>query len=117
MLAPDVQVTLIESNQKKATFLKELVLFLGLTNAKVFSDRAESYTRSAELVTLRAVERFEKALPLALRLAQQGGQIALMIGSSQVETAKSVATQTEWSELVAVPGSHSRVLLIGTKSV
>jgi hypothetical protein len=34
-----------------------------------------------------------------------------------VETAKGVATETEWSEPVAVPGSHSRVLLIGTKSV
>ena len=117
LLAPDVQVTLIESNQKKATFLKELVLFLGLKNATVFSDRAESYPQSAELVTLRAVERFDKALPLALRLAQPGGQIALMIGGSQVETAKSLATQTEWSEVVAIPGSHSRILLLGTKTV
>jgi 16S rRNA (guanine527-N7)-methyltransferase len=117
MLSPDLQVTLIESNQKKATFLKELVLALGLTNAKVFSGRAESYVQSAELVTMRAVEKFDKALLLAQTLAQSGGQIVLMISSSQVETAKGVATETEWSEPVAVPGSHSRVLLIGTKSV
>jgi 16S rRNA (guanine527-N7)-methyltransferase len=117
MLAPDVQVTLIESNQKKATFLKELILALGLKNARVFSERAENYAQSAAVVIMRAVERFDKALPLALRLAQPGGQIALMIGSSQVETAKSVATQTEWSDAVAIPGSHSRILLLGTKSV
>ena len=117
MLSPDLQVTLIESNQKKATFLKELVLALGLTNAKVFSGRAESYVQSAERVTMRAVEKFDKVLLLAQTLAQSGGQIVLMISSSQVETAKGVATETEWSEPVAVPGSHSRVLLIGTKSV
>jgi 16S rRNA (guanine527-N7)-methyltransferase len=117
MVAPDVQVTLIESNQKKATFLKELVFALGLRNARVFSDRAESYAQLAELVIMRAVERFDKALPLALKLAQPGGQIALMIGTSQVETAKSVALQMEWDDAAVVPGSHSRVILLGTKSV
>lgn len=117
MLASEVQVTLIESNQKKATFLKELVFALGLKNVKVFNNRAESYGQLAELVTMRAVERFDKALPLALRLAQSGGQIALMIGSSQVETAKSVATHTKWEDAMPVPGSQSRIILMGTKSV
>ena len=62
MLAPEVQVTLIESQQKKATFLKELIHVLGLKNAKVFSDRAENFPGTADLVMLRAVERFEQAL-------------------------------------------------------
>ena len=44
MLAPEVQVTLIESNQKKATFLRELIFLLDLKNARVFSDRAEKCT-------------------------------------------------------------------------
>ena len=59
MVAPEAQVTLIESQQKKATFLKELIHVLGLKNAKVFSDRAENF-RTADLVMLRAVERFER---------------------------------------------------------
>jgi len=58
LLAPEVQVTLIESQQKKATFLKELVHALGLKNTRVFSDRAENYPGTADLVMLRAVERF-----------------------------------------------------------
>ena len=88
LLAPDVQVTLIESQQKKATFLKELVHALGLSNVKVFAGRAEGYSERADLVMLRAVEKFEQALPMAVRLTKEGGRIALMIGSGQVESAK-----------------------------
>src|SRR5438445_9172424 len=42
MLAPEVQVILIESQQKKVTFLKELIYVLGLNNVKAFGGRAES---------------------------------------------------------------------------
>ena len=72
LLAPDVRVTLIESQQKKATFLKELVHVLGLKNVKVFNDRAENYPETADLVMLRAVEKFEHALPMAVRLTKGG---------------------------------------------
>jgi 16S rRNA (guanine527-N7)-methyltransferase len=116
MLAPDVQVTLIESQQKKATFLKELIYRLGLRNLKVFSDRAESYPGTADLVMLRAVERFEQALQMAVRLTRAGGRIALMIGSGQVELARKVGIGVNWSDQVQMPCGHSRELLIGTKT-
>ena len=47
LLAPEVQVTLIESQQKKATFLKELIRVLELKNVRVFSDRAENYPENS----------------------------------------------------------------------
>ena len=114
MLAPDVGVTLIESQQKKATFLKELIHALGLKNVKVFSDRAENYPDTAGLVMLRAVEKFGQALRVAVRLAKPGGRVGLMIGSGQVESAKKLATDMSW-EAIRVPSSLSRELLIGTK--
>jgi 16S rRNA (guanine527-N7)-methyltransferase len=117
MLAPDVQVTLIESQQKKATFLKELIYALGLKNLKVFGDRAESYSGTADLVMLRAVERFEQALQMAIRLTRTGGRIALMIGSGQVELATKLGISVDWSDPVQIPGGHSRELLSGTKRV
>jgi 16S rRNA (guanine527-N7)-methyltransferase len=116
MLAPDVQVTLIESQQKKATFLKELIYALGLKNVKVFGDRAESYSGTADLVMLRAVERFEQALQMAVRLTRAGGRVALMIGSGQVELARGLGTNVNWSDPLQIPGGHSRELLFGTKS-
>jgi len=117
LLAPEVQVTLIESQQKKATFLKELIHTLGLKNAKVFSDRAEDYPGTADLVMLRAVEKFEQALQLAVRLTNERGRVALMIGSGQVELAKRLAAEMFWDEPVKVPCSLSRDLLVGIKSL
>jgi 16S rRNA (guanine527-N7)-methyltransferase len=117
LLAPEVQVTLIESQQKKATFLKELVRALGLSNVKVFGDRAEGYSGTADLVMLRAVEKFEQALRMAVRLTDEGGRIALMIGSGQVESAKKLTAEVIWDNRVQVPWSLSRELLVGIKSL
>jgi 16S rRNA (guanine527-N7)-methyltransferase len=115
LLAPDVQVTLIESQQKKATFLKELVRALGLTNVKVFAGRAEGYSGTADLVMLRAVEKFEQALRMAVRLTNEGGRVALMIGSGQVEAARKLAVEVIWNDAIEVPCSLSRELLVGIK--
>jgi 16S rRNA (guanine527-N7)-methyltransferase len=116
MLAPEVEVTLIESQQKKATFLKELIYALGLKNVKVFGHRAESYPGTADLVMLRAVEKFEQVLPTAARLTKPGGRIALMIGSDQVESAKKLETDVNWGETIPVPCSNSREVLLGIRS-
>jgi 16S rRNA (guanine527-N7)-methyltransferase len=117
LLAPAVEVTLIESNQKKSTFLKELVYLLGLQNVKVFSGRAESYSQTADLVMLRAVEKFGEAVSLALKLVSPGGRLALLIGTSQIDLAKSLLADVQWQVPLGIPSGHSRVLLIGTKIV
>lgn len=115
MLAPDVQVTLIESQQKKATFLKELVYTLGIKNVKIFCDRAESYPGTADLVMLRAVEKFEQILATAVQLTKASGRVALMIGSGQEEFARKLKPDIGWGHAVPIPCSNSRELLIGTK--
>jgi 16S rRNA (guanine527-N7)-methyltransferase len=117
MLAPDAEVTLIEANGKKAAFLNEVIHVLGLKNAKVFCRRAETYTTLADLVTMRAVEKFEKALPVAASLVAEGGRMALMIGGSQLQLAEAVAGNVKWQEPLPMPGGRSRVLLVGIKLV
>jgi 16S rRNA (guanine527-N7)-methyltransferase len=117
LLAPDVQVTLIESQQKKATYLKELVRALGLSNVKVFAGRAEGYSGTADLVMLRAVEKFEQALRMAVRLTNEGGRVALMIGSGQVAAARKLAVEVIWNDAIQVPCSLSRELLVGIKAI
>ena len=116
MFAPAVQVTLIESNAKKVAFLNEVIAALKLGNARVVRQRAEAYGGSADLVTMRAVEKFEAMAPIALQLVSPGGRLALMIGSSQVAAAKLVIGGLAWAPLREIPGSHSRVLMVGTKS-
>ena len=113
MLAPDVQVILIESQQKKATFLKELVRVLELKNVRVFGDRAENYRETAELVMLRAVEKFQEALNMAVSLTSTRGRIGLMIGSGQIGLAQGLTAEISWSDAVEIPCSNSRALLVG----
>lgn len=109
----EVRITLIESNQKKAAFLREVIRRLGLKDATVFSGRAESFPGQAEVVTLRAVERFEAALGVAARLVLPGGRIALLIGRAQVERAHELARDVQWQPATPIPQSLSRVLMIG----
>ena len=87
--APEITLTLIESNQKKATFLREVTRALTLTNINVFSGRAEHYpTPGVDVVTLRAVERFESILPIATNLVAPKGRLALLISKAQLATAQ-----------------------------
>ena len=115
--SPHLQGTLIESHNKKATFLKEVIRTLKLTNIAVFSGRAEELAKSAtgqaSLVTLRAVERFESVLPVAAKLVAQSGLLALLIGSAQIEAAHKLLPAFAWDTPRPLPLSHSRVLLIG----
>jgi len=111
------KVTLIESNHKKSTFLREVIAALKLQNAVVYAGRGEDYPEQAELVTMRAVERFDKALPIALKLAAPGGRVGLMIGSAQIAQAKALAPEVDWQAPQPVPGGHSRALLVGVKRV
>lgn len=113
LLAPQAQVTLIESNHKKAAFLNEVVRTLTVGNAKVFTGRGEDYPEKADVVTMRAVEKFDLAITVASRIVNSGGRLALMIGKSQVEAAKKVNQSLIWSEPIEIPGGHSRVLLTG----
>jgi 16S rRNA (guanine527-N7)-methyltransferase len=111
--SPHTHVTLIESNRKKATFLREVSRALTLTDVDVFSVRAEDFQASADLVTLRAVDRFENVLPIAANLVAPPGRLALLIVRRQMESLARLAPTFQWPEPVPIPLSEERILLIG----
>ncbi len=113
---PRLGVTLIESNGRKATFLREVCRALELSGIEVISKRAEELETRADLVTLRAVERFESILPVAARLTNTGGALALLIGGPQEETAKKLLPKLKWQDPLPIPLSRSRMLLVGARS-
>lgn len=126
--APAISLTLVESNHKKATFLREVVRALTLIDVNVTTERAESLSpppgtdayppvsdqqsQQRGAVTLRAVERFDQVLPTAISLVGPGGRIALLIGQSQVA---SLPDSIQWQPPRPVPGSRARVLSIGVR--
>ena len=113
--APYVELTLIESNHKKATFLREVIRTLDLGSAEVFSGRAEDFRHQANVVTLRAVERFERSVPIASGMVAPGGRLALLIGESQISRARIIGPAFRWQAPTPIPLSSNRLLLIGVK--
>jgi 16S rRNA (guanine527-N7)-methyltransferase len=111
--AGDLKLTLVESNQKKATFLREVVRLLKLTDVSVTSSRAEDLELQARTVTLRAVEHFESIVRTAVQLVADQGRLALLVGSAQISAAKSLLPELSWSDPVPIPRSSTRVLLVG----
>src|ERR1019366_4656296 len=111
--APELELTLIESQFKKAIFLREAVRTLGLQQAEVFCGRAEQWGKTADIVTLRAVERFEQALPVAAGLVAPNGNLCLLIGSAQMATAQQVlGAGWRWHAAQTVPHSAARVVAV-----
>jgi len=121
---PQVQLTLVESQYRKAIFLREVIRALDLRGAEVFAGRAEEMAadsgRSADLVTMRAVERFDEVLPVAVRLLghqDQPGVLALLVGASGVNLVSWSLPQLRWREPIAVPQSKNSVLLLGSPTI
>jgi 16S rRNA (guanine527-N7)-methyltransferase len=116
--APHISLTLIESNHKKATFLREVARALTLTDVNIQNARAETVTdKTFDVITLRAVERFESILPVAAALVGPAGRLALLIGASQQDRAHTSLPQFAWCAPVPIPTSRSRILLTGEKKV
>ena len=84
---PQLQITLLESAGKKATFLREVVTALGLENVAVISARAEDAARDADtrdhfdLAVARALAPLDVALELCLPFVKPGGVLVLPRGS------------------------------------
>jgi 16S rRNA (guanine527-N7)-methyltransferase len=112
--SPNISLTLIESNHKKAAFLSEVVRSLTLTNVNVQNTRAESIVGTFDVVTLRAVEKFAAILPIAAALVAPSGRLALLIGAAQHDEALSTLPHFTWSSPAPVPQSRSRIFLLAS---
>jgi 16S rRNA (guanine527-N7)-methyltransferase len=115
---PDITLTLIEAQQRKAVFLKEVLRSLHL-EGEVNNIRAEEFARLnpkfADLVTLRAVEKFEAIIPVAARLANADGTLAVLVGGAQVGPAKDLLKQWQFGPLLPIPSSENRVILLANQ--
>jgi 16S rRNA (guanine527-N7)-methyltransferase len=110
---PQISLTLIESNHKKATFLREISRILTLTDIDIQTVRAELLPpASFETVTLRAVERFEAILPVAANLVAPGGRLVLLISEAQLPRANALLPNLHWRNPQPIPNSRSRILVL-----
>jgi len=80
---PELRVALVESNGKKARFLREAVRTLGLRNARVLESRIEAVDEPGafDAITARALAALPLILELGGHLLAPGGQLLAMKGA------------------------------------
>ena len=116
ILHPEFAVTLAESQHKKAAFLREAVRTLNLTNVQVHGERAETLPTRFACVTLRAVDKMTEALPIAIRLLEPNGLLALLTTTTDSPTLQQLAeteSRFSWESPLPLPQNTTRILLYG----
>jgi len=117
ILCPDLQVFLIESSIKKATFLAEVIRELGLADARVLVNRYEELSEEVaplDFVCSRAVGEFEPFLEWAGSERVAAKQVILWIGARDLVAIQRIRSW-EWREPILVPHSLRRLLLVGAR--
>jgi 16S rRNA (guanine527-N7)-methyltransferase len=122
LIRNEIEVTLAESQHKKAAFLREAVRTLGL-NTKVHSARAEILMERFDCVTLRAVDNMAEAIPAAINLLKPDGSLAILTTiddapTIQARVALSCSFQSgsfSWLPAKPLPQGTSRILLLGQR--
>jgi 16S rRNA (guanine527-N7)-methyltransferase len=119
IIRPELQVFLIESNVKKATFLAEVIRDLGLAGARVLVSRYEELAEEVaplDFVCSRALGEFGPLLEWAHSEKVAAKQVILWIGARDLQEIEKIQ-DWEWREPIAVPHSLRRLLLVGTKKI
>ncbi len=117
IIAPDLEVFLIESNTKRATFLAEVVRQLRLTGVRIMVQRYEDLGEEIapiDFVCTRALGDFDRLLSWAKSPLIVAKSVVLWVGAG--ETPKlNRQPGWNWRQPVPVPDSLRRFLLIGDR--
>ena len=96
---PHLHVTLLDSNNKKTTFLTNLVEKLELTDIEIVNERSEDYAKNNldkyDLVTARAVTHLKALCELCLPLVKVNGYFIPLKGNAkeEIEISKNIITK------------------------
>ena len=124
IIYPNLQVSLLDSNNKKIKFLEETIELLNLKNVKIIYSRAEEYTQKNreqyDYVTSRAVAELRILLELNMPALKVNGSFLVMKGNVEEEIKSSenaleklnakIETQEEFE--LPLNGGHRTLLKI-----
>jgi 16S rRNA (guanine527-N7)-methyltransferase len=105
IVRPEMRLTLLESRQRRASFLRAVVRGLGLENTTVLDVRAETLlgqeAHRYDAVVMRCAGHLSSTMPMAAGLAAPGG-VVIAAGSPRETEAPRMGT---WA---VVPGTGQR---------
>jgi 16S rRNA (guanine527-N7)-methyltransferase len=117
MVSEGLEVILVESNQKKATFLAEVVRELHLKNVDVRRSRMNDVhltQKKVDFVSARALGIDDEFLEWAHSTLNSGGSVVLWLGAADASSISQNAAW-KWSDPIHIPQSDRRVILRGSK--
>jgi 16S rRNA (guanine527-N7)-methyltransferase len=120
LIAPDLEVVLLEPVAKKRAFLKEVARLCGMSSVQVVGRRLEEFAhtekpQSFDIITVRAVGGLESLIPTAVALLKRGGHFCLWVGNQQICGIRDTISDLQWQDPVAVPLSHERFIISGVR--
>ena len=116
---PGTQVTLLDSNHKKAAFLNQAVMELKLINAEVCSERVESWQTQNrfDVIISRAFSDMSEFVRVTRHLLAPGGMFAAMKGLHPYEEIDKLPSDCKVRQVLplAIPGLEGarHLVLIG----
>lgn len=120
LIAPDLEVILLEPVAKKRAFLKETARACAMGSVQVVGSRLEEFCKtgqagSFDVITVRAVGGLDALIPLAEGLLKSGGHLCLWLGGQQAREICDRNSNLQWQKPVMVPLSHERQILTGKR--
>lgn len=121
---PHLNITLLDSLNKRVIYLNEVIKKLELKNIKAIHTRGEDYNETFDVVTARAVANIEKLLTYTMHLTNNNGIFVAMKGNideefnSEVEQKISKKYRIKKIEKFSLPYENSRrsLIVIGRKN-
>jgi len=122
---PDVHVHLVESMERRVTWLEEVVHALDLTNVTIHRTRIQDLHGEfqAQIVTARAVAALKKLVPMAMPVLKSGGKLVALKGERaqlEIDDARSAFKKNKVAtvdlHVVEVPGTDEATrVVVATK--
>lgn len=119
IIRPELELFLIESNVRKATFLAEVVRDLDLRDVKVLVSKYEDLHEEVtplDFVCSRAVGEYGTLLGWAAAGAVAANRVVLWVGGRDLEE---ICTNDlwVWRDPIQIPRSLRRFLLVGDRKI
>lgn len=117
LLNPQIHFHLIEADRRKATFLNEVRRLLAANNITVINQRFEQVDPNAQLIMVRALERFDQQMEQILSFAEKAQQVMLFLAVTTaqqvIDKLTIISPQRQWqAKVMVIPESDNRAILL-----
>ncbi|TAM81395.1 MAG: 16S rRNA (guanine(527)-N(7))-methyltransferase RsmG [Acidobacteria bacterium] len=120
LIAPSLDIALLEPTARKRAFLKEVARACGMDRVGVFDSRLEKFMQTPkqqpfDIITVRAVGGTASLVRKATVLLRNGGSFCLWAGGQQIHQIRDSNPDLHWRNPIPIPLSHDRFILAGVK--